>query len=553
VLQRTDPARWADRISTEKTDLIAWEAIIALCKIGKLPPEAGVFTRLNREPPTDPDALVGYLRTLELALFHSPMSAKETAEIAKRSLTLFPQQDWRVNRELAILLTHFGKEKILAEPPQPKLMAALKASADDRKQQIHYFYCMRLLRDGWTPDQKADMLAWFDATQSWTGGASFKGFLENILRDLSRAFTKEDVAALVARGEKYPRATAVVLKVAEEPVQPPGSVLVDLYARLAKEKPNAQFSDLRTTIIARLGKNATPPVQAALRGIADGDPAQSDAVVRALCACPSAENYSYLLHGLDSANKLVVLDCVEALKKTPTKPKPDDPAPYRAALLAARKLDEGNRWKAVQLLRHWSNNRQFGATDGAWKGELNNWGRWFAQSFPKEPPLPDVTGAAEAESKYKFDELLAYLEKEGKSGDAKKGRAVFEKAQCIKCHKYGTEGDAVGPDLSNVSKRFKRADVLESIIFPSKVISDQYRSTRITTKKGQDFLGLASAPQDGVITLLQQDGTKITLKESDIEQRFASLISVMPERLLDALDKKEIADLFAFLESEPGK
>src|SRR5262249_11631745 len=160
VLQRIDPAKWAGRIPGEKTDLVAWEAIIALCKIGKLPAEAGVFARLNREPPTDADALVGYLRTLELALFHSPKSEKETA---KRCLALFPQEDWRVNRELAILLTHLHTQKILAEPPQAKLLAALKASADDRKQQIHYFYCMRLLRDGWTPEQKADLLAWFDA------------------------------------------------------------------------------------------------------------------------------------------------------------------------------------------------------------------------------------------------------------------------------------------------------------------------------------------------------------------------------------------------------
>jgi hypothetical protein len=30
-------------------------------------------------------------------------------------------------------------------------------------------------------------------------------------------------------------------------------------------------------------------------------------------------------------------------------------------------------------------------------------------------------------------------------------------------------------------------------------------------------------------------------------------VSVMPERLLDELTKQEIADLFAFLESEPAK
>jgi len=87
---------------------------------------------------------------------------------------------------------------------------------------------------------------------------------------------------------------------------------------------------------------------------------------------------------------------------------------------------------------------------------------------------------------------------------------------------------------------------------PSKVISDQYRSTQITTKRGQTITGLA-AVQGEQVTVLQSDGTKVTLKKSDIDTQFASLVSVMPEKLLDPLTRQEIADLFAFLESEPQK
>ena len=383
VLQRIDPKRWAGRIRDEKTDLIAWEATVALCKLGKVPDDAHVFARLDREPPTDADALLTTCAPCNWP-FCTPTRRRRKSPASPAVVErVFPHSDYRVNRELAILLTHFGRTGALTAPVQPKLMAALKASAGDRQQQIHYFYCMRLLKDGWMSEQKADLLAWFDATQNWNGGASFKGFLENILRDLSRAFTQKDVTALVAQGEKYPRATAVVLKVTADSQQPAAGALADLYGRLAKAPANASVADLKTTIIMRLGKNATPELQAALRKIADSDPAQRDAVARTLSTFPSAENFPYLVHGLTSANKLVVFDCVEGLKKTPMKPKADDPAPYRAALLAARKLDEGNRWKAVELLRHWSGNRQFGAEDGQWKSELNNWGRWFGAELPE--------------------------------------------------------------------------------------------------------------------------------------------------------------------------
>jgi mono/diheme cytochrome c family protein len=74
----------------------------------------------------------------------------------------------------------------------------------------------------------------------------------------------------------------------------------------------------------------------------------------------------------------------------------------------------------------------------------------------------------------------------------------------------------------------------------------------LTTGKGLQLMGLA-APQGDKITVLQNDGTKVQLDKKGIESQVASLISVMPEKLLDALSRKEIADLFAYLETEPAK
>ena len=62
-----------------------------------------------------------------------------------------------------------------------------------------------------------------------------------------------------------------------------------------------------------------------------------------------------------------------------------------------------------------------------------------------------------------------------------------------------------------------------------------------------------AAVQGDVVTVLLSDGTKVSLKKDEIDQQFASLVSVMPEKLLDLLTREEIADLFAFLESEPAK
>jgi putative heme-binding domain-containing protein len=552
VLQRIDPKKWTDRLWQEEKHHIILEGIVALCKTNQAAPYAEqIFEALHHDSVSeDVQANLDYLRTVQLALIHTKDRPGSVRGIAVDCWEHFPQEDWRVNRELAILLPQLHRDGVLEEPVHEKLLAALLASKNDRQQQIHYFYCLRFLYTGWTPQQKDQLLAWYDSTRDWTGGHSFTPFLENILREINPIFSGEDRARVVQRGDQFPLAAAAMLRMAQAGQLPPAPVLADLYARVSAGTPHGK--ELKDAVVESIGRSQGPDVQVALRHIADKDPGQRDLVVRGLARFPTAENWPYLIRGLESPNALVVLDAIEALRKVPTKPKAEDAAPYRAVLLSTGRLFDKNRWQVVELLRHWSGGRNFGADDGDWKAELASWSRWYAQAFPKEPALPNVAGDKPAESKYKFEELLTFLEKDpvGRQGDVARGRAVFEKGQCLKCHKYGREGEGIGPDLTTLSKRFKRVDILESIVYPSKVISDQYRAVAIVTKKGQQINGLA-APQGDTVTVLQSDGTKVVLRKDEIDQQFASLVSVMPEKLLDPLTLQEIADLFAFLESEP--
>src|SRR5262249_19687843 len=156
--------------------------------------------------------------------------------------------------------------------------------------------------------------------------------------------------------------------------------------------------------------------------------------------------------------------------KSQVKPKIDDPAPFRALLLAGDRLDPNPklRWQVTELLRQWTG-RNFGAEKpDQWKHELTAFTTWFSQSFPNEPALPNLAPDRPSESKWKYDELLAYLEKDprGTKGDVMAGRVIFDKGQCIKCHKYGKVGEGLGPDLSELSKRFKRSDTLTKLLYP---------------------------------------------------------------------------------------
>ena len=133
-----------------------------------------------------------------------------------------------------------------------------------------------------------------------------------------------------------------------------------------------------------------------------------------------------------------------------------------------------------------------------------------------------------------------------------RGRQLFATAQCVKCHRVGTEGGATGPDLTTVSRRFSARDLAEAMVNPSKVISDRYRATIFQLDDGRTVTGrVANLNLDRimVVTDMAAPGDMTAVKRSEIEFMQTSKVSVMPEGLLDFLQEGELADLLAFLQS----
>jgi len=168
VLERIAPKQWADRVWAETNDLRAWNGIIALCQTNQAAPYAEkIFGRLHGNVPAmgqDVTALLDYLRTVQMALIHVDQRPIWVKAIAQQCDELFPHADWRVNRELAILLTQFRREAQLDAHVNAKLLDALLAAKEDRLQQIHYFYCLRLIDAGWTTAQRTALAAWYNGT-----------------------------------------------------------------------------------------------------------------------------------------------------------------------------------------------------------------------------------------------------------------------------------------------------------------------------------------------------------------------------------------------------
>jgi putative heme-binding domain-containing protein len=151
--------------------------------------------------------------------------------------------------------------------------------------------------------------------------------------------------------------------------------------------------------------------------------------------------------------------------------------------------------------------------------------------------------------KWSLDEALAAVEgKRLKGQDFEAGRNVFFAASCGKCHRFAGLGGGVGPDLTSVVNRFDIRYILDTIIHPSKQISDQYATSLVHLKSGQILGGLVAREGDQVIVYTSDPAAEpVTVPQADVEKIEPSGVSQMPEGLLDVLSEDELRNLMAFL------
>lgn len=160
------------------------------------------------------------------------------------------------------------------------------------------------------------------------------------------------------------------------------------------------------------------------------------------------------------------------------------------------------------------------------------------------PPRPFV-------KEWDLGELAPTLEAGLASGrDYDRGRALFGAAQCFACHRYAGEGGAVGPDLTGVAGRFSPHDLLESVLVPSKTVSDQYQAVTFALTDGRVVTGrIANLNNDvlQVMTDMLDPGRFENVKREEIEEMKPSSVSMMPVGLLNTLDRDEVLDLMAYM------
>ena len=145
------------------------------------------------------------------------------------------------------------------------------------------------------------------------------------------------------------------------------------------------------------------------------------------------------------------------------------------------------------------------------------------------------------------DVIRAYQPALAMAGDAERGEAVFL-ANCTACHRFGAQGNEIGPNLSDYGrKRLPPEMLMTQILDPNRDLSPEFVNYIVTRNDGAIVSGFITSETPGSITLKQVTNATVSILRKDISEIKSTGMSLMPEGLENNIDHQQMADLLQFL------
>ncbi|TWU51651.1 DUF6797 domain-containing protein [Rubripirellula reticaptiva] len=189
-----------------------------------------------------------------------------------------------------------------------------------------------------------------------------------------------------------------------------------------------------------------------------------------------------------------------------------------------------------------------GATVGYWNLTA------IGEAKPPKATEPAISQSSLTEMPYDAAIVERFAAQSLKHGDAERGARVFadSKTACLSCHRVGSLGGAVGPDLSVLAKDRTVNQIIESVLWPKREVKPEYTTWRILRSDGSILSGYKIADDEVGVTLRDTNtNVETRIASDDIEQLIAG-DTVMPDGLAGAMRDEQQVDLFRFL-SELGR
>ena len=329
-------------------------------------------------------------------------------------------------------------------------------------------------------------------------------------------------------------------QIREEQIEPAFECFVN---KLMEDPENYEWTEDSIFI---LGQTEIPDILDMIREQSDKNSLRP-AVLMSLSELGDPADRALMLSGLADYQVDVVASCLTYFQADPQSLTPNEMAQLYAA---ARRLDQGEEAFKVRsdimdlLVAKTGQSHGFISGNLGFRDQtesLNTWRNWLSENYPE---AVSALAGNDPQSLEIWMKKLATID--WTSGDVTRGHAVFEQASCSRCH---GGAKALGPDLSGVSNRFSRPDLLTAIVAPNRDVSARYQTITVSTKQGKVYSGLIVYEAADGLVLRDSSNKTYRIESTDIDARQPNSLSLMPEGLIDKLTDTEVADLMAYLQS----
>jgi len=132
------------------------------------------------------------------------------------------------------------------------------------------------------------------------------------------------------------------------------------------------------------------------------------------------------------------------------------------------------------------------------------------------------------------------------AGDANAGQKVFM-STCSTCHKEGSTGNDIGPELTGIGKKFDKTALLDAIVNPSASIVFGYEPWLVNTTDGESIFGFLISENKQSLVIRDVTGKKHVIDQHKISTKKKQAYSLMPDPSTTGLTEQQLADVAAYL------
>ena len=150
-------------------------------------------------------------------------------------------------------------------------------------------------------------------------------------------------------------------------------------------------------------------------------------------------------------------------------------------------------------------------------------------------------------------QIIAYLRNIGTVapterpvGNVANGERLFAQ-QCMTCHRVGSRGGRLGPDLTRIGVARSGSAIAREIRTPSEWVGPAFETVTIVTKDGQRIRGAKKSEDVFTVQIMDTRERIQGYLKSDLQEVIYEKTSLMPEYPTSRLNDADLTDLVGYL------